>query len=75
MQHQQHHSPLVNYPSIYRVTNNELANTTDAEDEYFYVSSYGSASGVPNTYGTPGTSNSIVMANGTVGKTIPVTVL
>ena len=53
-----------------------MANTTDAEDEYFYVSSYGSASsGVPNTYGAPGTSNSIVMANGTVGKSIPVTVL
>ena len=69
---QQHNSPLVNYPTIYTrainqgLPNNELANTTDAEDEYFYVSAYG-----PNN-------TAVVMTNGlgTVnGKSIPVTVL
>ena len=62
----------MNYPTIYTrainqgLPNNELANTTDAEDEYFYVSAYG-----PNN-------TAVVMTNGlgTVnGKSIPVTVL
>ena len=65
-QHQfipQQQSPLVNnYPAL-----NELANTTDAEDEYFYVSNYGGQN----------TASNIIIANGfgTVGKSIPVTVL
>ena len=75
---QQQQSPLVpnTYPTIYRATttaNNELANTTDAEDEYFYVSAYHG----PNN--STSTNTAVVMANiaglGTVGKSIPVTVL